>query len=198
MLSKYYFFRSCLTVWTIFLSMLCQGQVAEVKDKLGPALSVKLSGFIEQRLNAAYNHRILSQDANRLVDPFRNRTETRCWQSEFWGKWFTSAVLAYRYRPDIVLKKKLNAAIEQLIATQTSDGYIGNYAPAARLEQWDIWGRHYCLLGLLAYYQSAGGSPKAGRSSYRGTERKECFNCQKRQSPGYGFIVCAGTHLSFV
>ncbi|MCF3107429.1 glycoside hydrolase family 127 protein [Niabella sp. CC-SYL272] len=152
MLSKYNFFRSCLTAWAIFLSVLCQGQEAKVKDELRPALSVKLTGFIEQRLHAAYNNRILTQDVNRLVVPFRNRTETRCWQSEFWGKWFTSAVLAYRYRPDIVLKKKLDAAVEQLIATQTSDGYIGNYAPAARLEQWDIWGRKYCLLGLLAYY----------------------------------------------
>ncbi len=152
MLSKHYFLKFYITIWTIFLSVLCQGQEAKVKDELRPALSVKLTGFIEQRLNAAYNNRILTQDVSRLVAPFRNRTETRCWQSEFWGKWFTSAVLAYRYRPDIVLKKKLDTAVEQLIATQTSDGYIGNYAPAARLEQWDIWGRKYCLLGLLAYY----------------------------------------------
>ena len=152
MLSKYYFFKFGLAVWAIFLSMICKGQEVKIKDELRPALSVKLTGFIEQRLNAAYNNRILTQDVNRLVVPFRNRAETRCWQSEFWGKWFTSAVLAYRYRPDIILKKKLDTAVEQLIATQTNDGYIGNYAPASRLEQWDIWGRKYCLLGLLAYY----------------------------------------------
>ncbi len=38
------------------------------------------------------------------------------------------------------------------MATQTPDGYIGNYAPESRLKAWDIWGRKYCMLGLLAYY----------------------------------------------
>ena len=78
--------------------------------------------------------------------------ETRLWQSEFWGKWFTAAILAYRYRPEARLKQVLNSAVAALIATQSADGYIGNYKLENRLEQWDIWGRKYCLLGLLDYY----------------------------------------------
>lgn len=156
MLLKYFFsarlFRAGAAVALLFMSTVCAGQLRQINDELNPALSVKLTGMVGQRLKQAYDNRILAQDADRLVAPFRDRIETRCWQSEFWGKWFTSAALAYQYHPDAGLKKKMDHAVEQLIATQTSDGYIGNYAPLSRLDQWDIWGRKYCLLGLLAWY----------------------------------------------
>ena len=38
------------------------------------------------------------------------------------------------------------------MATQTPEGYIGNYAPESRLKAWDIWGRKYVMLGLISYY----------------------------------------------
>ena len=121
-------------------------------DALFPAQSALIGGFIGGKLDASYQNRIMAQDVDRLIAPFRNRIETSCWQSEFWGKWFTSAVLAYRYRPEPQLKKVLDQAVDGLIATQTPDGYIGNYADDKHLAAWDIWGRKYCMLGLLAYY----------------------------------------------
>lgn len=123
-----------------------------VTDYLTNAQSVQMEGFVGKKLDDSYQNRILAQDYNRLVEPFKHRTETSCWQSEFWGKWFTSAVLAYRYHPEPKLKNVLDQAVAELIATQTPDGYIGNYNEASQLQQWDIWGRKYCLLGLLAYY----------------------------------------------
>lgn len=121
-------------------------------DQLFPSLSVKVTGVVGDKLDASYRNRILVQDVDRLIAPFRHRTETSCWQTEFWGKWFTSAILAYRYKPTPQLKKVLDNAVDGLIATQTPDGYIGNYADGKHLEAWDIWGRKYCMLGLLAYY----------------------------------------------
>lgn len=123
-----------------------------VNDQLKAASSARLTGYLGHRLDLSYENRILAQDPDRLIAPFRNRTETSCWQSEFWGKWFTSAVLAYRYRPEARLKTILDKAVESLLATQSPDGYIGNYAPDRHLQSWDIWGRKYCMLGLLAYY----------------------------------------------
>ncbi|MFT4032600.1 MAG: glycoside hydrolase family 127 protein [Siphonobacter sp.] len=123
-----------------------------VSDELNAAESAQVNGFVGERLDAAYQNRILVQDTKRLVEPFRHRDEATCWQSEFWGKWFTSAVLAYRYHPDPRLKAILDQTVSDLISTQTPDGYIGNYAEANHLQQWDIWGRKYCMLGLLAYY----------------------------------------------
>ncbi|MDR6784099.1 DUF1680 family protein [Pedobacter africanus] len=148
------------------LSCLAQ-QTNTVPDQLKPVWSSHITGFPAQRFNDAYNNRILAQDVNRLVAPFNNRTESRYWQSEFWGKWFTSAVLAYRYRPEPRLKAVLDDAVTKLIATQSPDGYIGNYDEKSRLEQWDIWGRKYCLLGLLAYHDLTGDakSLKAARAA---------------------------------
>ena len=46
----------------------------------------------------------------------------------------------------------IQGAVSGLLATQTPDGYISNYSKDAQLQHWDIWGRKYTLLGLLAYY----------------------------------------------
>jgi len=123
-------------------------------DALTPAISVQLNGYLAGKLNDDIDNRLLAQDVDRLIAPFKleNRTETSLWQSEFWGKWITSVALAYKYHPDPRLKATLDRAVTGLIATQTPDGYIGNYASTHRLEGWDIWGRKYCMLGLMAYF----------------------------------------------
>lgn len=123
-----------------------------VQDKLIASKSTVLSGYLASILESSYENRIMAQDFDRLIAPFRHRTEVELWQSEFWGKWFTSAVEAYQYRPDPKLKTVLDSAVAGLLSTQTPDGYIGNYSEASRLDQWDIWGQKYCMLGLLAYY----------------------------------------------
>lgn len=152
-MKRTFIFLTCLLQLSIAGNSFGQKPVkpAEI-DNLIPASSATLGGFVGQKLDASYKNRILAQDVNRLVEPFRNRTEDRCWQTEFWGKWFTSAVLAYKYRPEPQLKTILDQAVSGLLSTQTPDGYIGNYADSKHLEQWDIWGRKYCMLGLLAYY----------------------------------------------
>ena len=45
---------------------------------------------------------------------------------------------------------------ELLMETQLPNGYIGNYSEEAQLNQWDIWGRKYTALGLIAYYDLSG------------------------------------------
>lgn len=125
---------------------------SNAQDKLSVSFDVILNGFVGDKMKASYENRILAQDAERLIEPFTVRDEHSCWQGEFWGKWFTSAVLAYRYIPTPELADKLKQAAYGLMETQTNDGYIGNYAPESRLKAWDIWGRKYCMLGLIAYY----------------------------------------------
>lgn len=138
-----------------FASIIVTAQTP-IPDKLYSAQTAVMNGFVGEKLQASYQNRILAQDVDRLIAPFNNRTEASCWQSEFWGKWFTSAALAYRYHPDPKLKAILDKAVTGLMQTQTPDGYIGNYAENKRMEQWDIWGRKYCMLGLLAYYDLTG------------------------------------------
>ena len=149
----------CFLILTFALAVSVYSQVLKkpaVIDQLQNGSSAVVKGYIGERLDASYSNRILAQDADRLVRVFTNRTEANCWQSEFWGKWFTSAVLAYKYKPEAKLRALLDRSVSDLVAAQTADGYIGNYTEQRRLEQWDIWGRKYCMLGLLSYNEITG------------------------------------------
>jgi DUF1680 family protein len=118
--------------------------------------SVRISGYLGEKMNLVIDKRIKSQDVEHLIEPFRHKDETRLWQSEFWGKWIQSAIAAYDYNHDPELLEILKKAVSGLLSTQMRNGYIGNYSDAAQLEQWDIWGRKYTMLGLLAYYDLTG------------------------------------------
>lgn len=117
-----------------------------------PLENVHLSGYVGEKIDLCIKNRIEAQDIDRLVRPFAERKETQCWTSEFWGKWFTSAVDACRYSEREQLKQKVDNAVQALLATRTPDGYIGSYNEENRLSTWDVWGRKYTLLGLISYY----------------------------------------------
>ena len=130
------------------------GAVSARQDKIysNPLNLTHLDGYLGGKIDLCINERIKKQDVDHLIEPFRHRTEKRAWQTEFWGKWILSAIAAYEYNHDPELYTIIRNAVTGLLATQTPDGYIGNYAPEAQLQQWDIWGRKYTLLGLLAFY----------------------------------------------
>jgi DUF1680 family protein len=159
-----------------------------VTDNLSAVKSAEIGGYVGHRLDGSYQNRILAQDIDRLVEPFKNRTETSCWQSEFWGKWFTSAVLAYRYKPEPQLKAILDKAVDGLISTQSADGYIGNYADDKHLAAWDIWGRKYCMLGLLSYYDLTGEKKSLNAAS------KIADHLMKELNDRNALIVKLGNH----
>jgi DUF1680 family protein len=118
--------------------------------------SVKIEGYLGEKINLVIDRRVKAQDVDHLVEPFRHKDETRLWQSEFWGKWILAAIAAYNYSNDPELLGIIKNAVTGLLATQMPNGYIGNYTDEAMLQQWDIWGRKYTLLGLLAYYDLTG------------------------------------------
>ncbi|MFH1070474.1 MAG: beta-L-arabinofuranosidase domain-containing protein [Candidatus Glassbacteria bacterium] len=128
------------------------------------------------------------QDIEHLVEPFRHREETRWWQTEFWGKWFTSLALAYRYNQDPALLAIMDSAARALISTQSPDGYIGNYRPDARLKQWDIWGRKYCLLGLESQYDATGDTAALGAAV------RLADHLRTEVGPGHTDIVLTGNY----
>ena len=71
---------------------------------------------------------------------------------EFWGKWVQGAIASYRYNHDPELYEIIKKSAEDMMATQTEDGYIGNYPPKYQLNGWDVWGRKYTALGLICWY----------------------------------------------
>jgi DUF1680 family protein len=129
-----------------------------VADVLTPAAldRVQLGGYLGRKIDLCVRNRILAQNWDKLVAPFRQRAESACWQTEFWGKWFLSAAAACQYSRDAAERARLHDSVQSLLATQTADGYIGNYADGSHLKSWDIWGRKYTLLGLLAWFDMTG------------------------------------------
>lgn len=125
-----------------------------VPDRLNAWIpsNMVISGYLGDKINLCITQRIKKQDVEHLIEPFRSRNETRLWQTEFWGKWILSAIAAYEYNRDPEMLTIIKNAVSGLLATQTPDGYIGNYSKEAQLQHWDVWGRKYTMLGLLAYY----------------------------------------------
>lgn len=121
-----------------------------------PVRHLRISGYLGQRIDACIEYRVKAQDVDHLVEPFRHKEETSHWQSEFWGKWIQGAIASYRYDKDPELYKIIKNGAELLMETQLPNGYIGNYSEEAQLNQWDIWGRKYTALGLIAYYDLSG------------------------------------------
>jgi DUF1680 family protein len=129
-----------------------------VADALAPIPlgDVQLTGYLGRKLDLCVRNRIFAADPRQLVEPFRRRRENQCWQTEFWGKWFTSAAAACEYTGNQEWRARLGQSVQDILATQSADGYIGNYAPDSHLKAWDVWGRKYTLLGLLAWHHLTG------------------------------------------
>jgi uncharacterized protein len=113
--------------------------------------NVKIEGKVGDLIDLCIENKIMKDDFHHWIEPFKHHDECRFWQTEFWGKWYTSAALAYEYNQDPVLGKTLHDAVFSLIPFQDDDGYLGNYSEDCRLKFWDVWGRKYTLLGMLAY-----------------------------------------------
>lgn len=152
-------------VLAVIALSLTANAIENVTPKVADALvppppgSVTFNGWIGDALATCKQGRLLGQSVPDLVGPFAVREEDRKWRGEFWGKWYTSAALAYRYQADPKLRTILDEAVRGLIATQTPDGSITTYKPACEFAHWDTWGRKYTLLGLLAYYELTGDAP---------------------------------------
>lgn len=126
---------------------------ALAQEKFSFVKSIKIHGYLGERIDECIIGRIMAQDIDHIIEPFRNKVETSKWQSEFWGKWMLGACDAYEYTRNPELMGKISYAVDELLKTQSPDGYIGNYSQEAQLSEWDVWGRKYSMLGLQAYYR---------------------------------------------
>ena len=129
-------------------------------DKLTPAApgTVRLEGWLGEKMQLSLDNRVMAQDIDRIIKPFRDRTEENSghWRCEYWGKWFTSAAWGCAYDPTPEHRAVIDRGVKDLLATQTPDGYIGTYKPDHHLDIWDVWGRKYTLLGLISDYDLTG------------------------------------------
>src|SRR5574344_248132 len=99
----------------------------------GVSADVKLKSYLGSRIDACIAGRVMTQDMDEIVRAYADKRETSLWQSEFWGKWMLGACDSYLYNHDKALLEKIKSSVDALLATQETSGYIGNYAPEARL-----------------------------------------------------------------
>jgi uncharacterized protein len=189
------FLLSCLLMCTF---LLLSGQQTSLKpeslnliqEKISssPTGSVRIGGYLGDKMNLVIIQRIKNQDVEQLVEPFRHKNETHLWQTEFWGKWILSAIASYEYNNDPGMLAIIQGAVHKLVATQLPSGYIGNYSENARLKEWDIWGSKYTLLGLLSYYDLTGDTVALNGS------RRLADNLLSLLGPGKMNIVKTGNY----
>lgn len=126
-----------------------------------PKGTVRLTGPMGKALDTVIEKRLKRLDYVQLVDPFRRRDEADWrWRCEFWGKSVRAAIYAWRSTQDGELLKIIKETVKDLLSTRREDGAITSYPPANQCRNgWDVWGRKYALLGLLAYYQEVDPDP---------------------------------------
>lgn len=79
------------------------------------------------------------------------------WAGEFIGKYLLSAVLTLHLTDDPRLEQTVRETIDDLIATQADDGYMGPWPRDQRLlGQWDLWGHYHIILALHTWHQDTG------------------------------------------
>jgi hypothetical protein len=132
-------------------------------------------GLMGRRLAANLEHWLLiAPQANPgMLEMFRDRDRSPRrdlvpWAGEFAGKYLTSAVGAWRLTHDERLRTQLDRFVDELIATQDADGYMGPYPREERFfgntadgkhDLWDLWGHYHCLLGLYLWYKEVDYEP---------------------------------------
>lgn len=130
------------------------------KDQLNPLNSgdSKIYGYVGDRIDKCIQNGVMASNYNLFVRAYKEKTDDKDggngFSGEFFGKWFTSAALAYRYQPSEKNRKIIEDAIEKLMECQEESGRLSSYSND--FGDWDIWGRKYSLLALVAYYEQTG------------------------------------------
>ena len=126
---------------------------------------VRLRGWLGERFTRLFENHTLKTDVKYLTAPFAVKDERgERWQSEFWGKFMHTAVPFCVRMDSASLKARIDAGVDDMLASQERDGYIGNYPEELRCGKgWDVWGMKYTMMGLLHYYDGELGTGNGER-----------------------------------
>ena len=123
-----------------------------LKERLKiPSTSPEIEGHLGSMLRNCIKNGVMAVNYSLYIDAFSKKMDSEgSFCGEFWGKWFTSAVLAYEYDPTDEHYRILKCAVDGLLSVQETNGRIS--CSASDFTTWDLWGRKYVLLGLLAFF----------------------------------------------
>jgi DUF1680 family protein len=156
-------------------------------------------GYLGNRMAINLEKRLLSLNLDTLLGPFKQRSGGQWWLGEHAGKFLHAATHAWRFTGDQRLKERLDDTVDELIAAQLPNGYLGTYPEADRFVErdgiswdgpvWDVWTHKYCLIGLLTYYQATSHKPALEASRRAADLLCDTFG------PGKKSIVLASSHV---
>lgn len=143
----------------VFCSINISSYVHAQRNVLSPGVfsSADIGGVVGQKLTNCVENGVMNKDYLLYTVPFKDKLDKGGgFTGEFWGKWFTSAALAYAWQPTPAYREILDKAVSALIATQDKSGRLSSYPIDQDFGFWDIWGRKYALLGLISHYDQTG------------------------------------------
>jgi DUF1680 family protein len=130
------------------------GKIGKIARQMWPPQKPpKIGGHVGGMIQSCISNGVMAADYSRYVNAFREKMDSEgSFCGEFWGKWAASAALAYEYDPSPRHLQVLKDAVGGILSVQEADGRIS--CSATDFTAWDLWGRKYVLLGLLAYYDA--------------------------------------------
>ena len=144
-------FTLIMPFWAILVPITVNAQ----RDVFSPGVpsAAKIDGVLGQKLDECISNGVMTRNFGLYSKSFKEKLDDGGgFTGEFWGKWFTSAALAYAYQPTPAHKAILDQAVFELLKAQDADGRLSSYSKSQEFGFWDIWGRKYALLGLIAHY----------------------------------------------
>jgi uncharacterized protein len=159
--------RLCLSI-TIVMLLSTPLSAEEPKGALAadfdPAGRFEFGGPVGRRIEANVDGWLIRAPVANpgMLEMFRlrdrkPRPQLVPWAGEFVGKYLISAVQATRMSDDEQLNQTVRAVIEQLIASQAEDGYLGPFPKDTRLlANWDLWGHYHAMLALMMWHERTG------------------------------------------
>ncbi len=165
----------------------------KVKDQFIPAdvQQQVIKGWLGDRLRINEEKRLLQVDENAILAGFINRPGSHPWIGEHVGKFLDASANTYRNTGNKELKIRMDRTVQQLIATQLEDGYLGTYSPESHWTSWDVWSHKYNIIGLLNYYSLSGFKPSLDAAMKSGNLLCKTFGYNSGQKD----LIKAGTHV---
>jgi len=119
----------------------------------------KMGGWLGERFNINEEKRLKQVDELALLEGYFNKPGKHPWIGEHVGKFLEAACNTYKSTRDAALKIQIDRTVQQLLASQKEDGYLGTYTADNEWTSWDVWSHKYNLVGLLSYFELSGYQP---------------------------------------
>lgn len=160
----------CLALVGILVQVASAEPVQEagrLRFRVPAAARFEFGGVLGERIDANLQQWLLTAPrANPgMLDMFlvRDRKpepDLMPWAGEFVGKYLLSAIQAQRMVRSEELDRTVRQVVDELIAAQADDGYLGPFKKSDRLlGNWDLWGHEHVMLALLMYHRDSGYEP---------------------------------------